>query len=350
VTTAREKTKPPNPRRLVGESALPHPKCSTDQPTQHGGRLVHLVSNEPFWCDPSVPSDVKCVLGAYAAHPKRRPTRKEILTVLPFLTNNRFAAAINYITSHHLAFADRDPCKGGNPMRLTGLAPHVDTRRGEHLIYTPTAPVARFSRRTGATDTILLGFYHSLQHARHGIQSPDRTTAAILGWRHHNKVRASRLRLIEVEALVAISPARGREGAAVYAIPEALLGSEAVFDHCDHPGCPKCFHEEWTPSLRRISLRTDTLTVLASEAKVFEFEARIENATKDTLARLDALARAQTEPHPFITASDLDALLDDASSSPKVDRKAEHDEAISDRQGFEERWRKGELTDDDIPF
>jgi hypothetical protein len=159
------------------------------------------------------------------------------------------------------------------------------------------------------------------------VQSSDRTTAAILGWPDRT-ITDSRLRLLSYEALVEIRAARGRHGGAVYEIPEALPGAEAVFDHCEHPGCPKCFHEEWTRSLHRLALDGDTLTVLATADEAALTLSRIDNASASVLEQLRELARNQEKPHPYTKAGDLlDGLLsDDPVSTPPA------------------------ATDDDIPY
>lgn len=349
MTIAPEKTKAPVPGGLVGEPALRHgiPRL-TDNPTKRAGRLDRLVITEALLCDPDVRCDAKLVLGAFAAHPNRPPTRDEIKAAVPFVTNDRFASAIRYIAQKGLAFVDRSGNRTGNPLRLTRLAPHVDTRREENdVVHIPTAPLAHFlQRRSASTDAILFGYYHGLQRRRHGVQSSDTATAAALGWANRT-VTDSRLRLLSYEALVEIRPARGRDGAAIYAIPEALPGAEAIFDHCDHPGCPKCFHEAWTRSLHHLPVDADTLTVLATADEAALTLSRIENASPSVLQQLCELARNQTKPHPYTKASDLlDAggLLDDGSPHRSEPGTAES-------QSSEEPVRTPpEAPDDDIPY
>jgi hypothetical protein len=171
--------------------------------------------------DPGIPSETKLVLGYVVGCDRRRPNRDQILDGLPMLRYEQIGAAWRSIAHERLGFVDWSGCKHGHPPRLKRLSERADPHR-THARHLPVA-AARRIRGKGAADRALLAcLYHGEQHLRGGaFQVADDTAAALLGWTK-KKVERARRGLIRDGVIVETQPARGRAGAAVYVLPDAL--------------------------------------------------------------------------------------------------------------------------------
>jgi hypothetical protein len=328
---------------------LPCPVVQTEhtKPTTPRGRLERLVLTQELAAETDLGDDAKLVLAAFAPHRHRPPTRAEILVALPFLTNNRLAAAIREIAQKRYAFVDRSRNRHGKPIRLQPTTPQADTRRsGAKLIHIPTAPLDRLSRRTAARDTLLFGLMHAEQRRARGYQLSDETAAAMLAWPRRT-VAVARKRLLTAGLIVQVAD-RGN-APSIYAIPEALANAEARFDpDCIDASCSECFREERTRSLHPLVLGSElTLRMLATTAQAELADERITDATGDDLERFYEWARgAAADSRAYVESDEVFAALPgDEEYADNELRRAE----LIDHRGPPSP-DDPPLSDADIPF
>jgi hypothetical protein len=290
----------PTPRlRQAGDVAIPTSHVTSGS----GDYRPRAVITDALLRDPAVPDAAKLELAVRCGRPPHNPpSTRELIGMLP-VSNNTQAGARRQLAAAGIATFDYSDClsreKTGKPARIVKLAEYADPNKTVKVAHAPVSLISRLKGRgRGAPKAVLLLFYyHSEQHRRGAIQTPDDVAAAELGWSKTVVQRARRL-LIEVGILTVLDRPPG--GPVVYGIAGALPGAEINLD-------PETgFDPTKTKRIHRILVADRRVSVIASAQQLALIELAHAKATPATLSATAQLA--QPAPAAQVLALHRDAV------------------------------------------